>query len=252
MTFYYCGADKNLSTKPKSWYNIGMEKENKTVLIVETDRVWQTRIRNFLKEKGYKVASVDSAQAAVDFCIKNVVDLVLLELNLPDRDGLYVIQTIRTFNNTLPIIVVSSRNLVEAKVLALDSGANDYIVKPLHLAELDARIRKEFRYLTNDEKHLFINGNLTIDYDAKTIFINGVEVHFTNFEYKIIVLLAYNIGKTLTYEYIIDHVWGKGGQDQNGLRVFMAGIRKKTSRDNKSAKLIRTDIGVGYRMNKIK
>ncbi len=228
-----------------------MEKE-KVILVVEADRVWQTRIRNDLKENGYKVASVDSAQEAVDFCIKNVVDLVVLELNLPDRDGIYFIQTIRTFNNTLPIIVVSSRNLIETKILALDAGANDYMVKPINLAELEARIRKEFRYLINEEKHLFINGNLTIDYDAKTIYINGVEVHFTNFEYKIIVLLAYNLGKTLTYDYIIDHVWGKGGQDQNGLRVFMAGIRKKTSRDNKSSKLIRTDIGVGYRMNKIK
>ena len=85
MIFCFRSANKKLSTKPKSCYNIGMEKENKTVLVVETDRVWQTRIRNFLKEKGYKVASVDSAQAAVDFCIKNVVDLVLLELNLPDR-----------------------------------------------------------------------------------------------------------------------------------------------------------------------
>ena len=229
-----------------------MEKDNKSILVVESDRVWQTRIRNHLKEKGFKIYSVDSAQAAIDFCIKNLVDIVLLELNLPDKDGIYVIQKIRTFNNTLPIIVVSSRNLIESKILALDAGANDYMVKPINLAELEARMRKEFRYLVNDEKHQFTNGNLTIDYDAKTIFINGVEVHFTNFEYKIIVLLAYNLGKTLTYDYIIDHIWGKGGQDQNGLRVFMAGIRKKTNRDIKSSKLIRTDIGVGYRMNKIK
>ena len=86
-----------------------MDKE-KVILIVEPDRVWQTRIRNDLKENGYKVASVDSAQEAIDFCIKNVVDMAILELNLPDRDGIYFIQTIRTFNNTLPIIVVSSRN----------------------------------------------------------------------------------------------------------------------------------------------
>ncbi len=229
-----------------------MERESKVILVVEPDRVWQARIKNDLKDNGYKVASVDTAQSAIDFCIKNVVDIVLLELNLPDKDGIYFIQTIRSFNNSLPIIVVSSRNLTETKVLALDAGANDYMVKPFHLSELEARIRKELRYIINEEKHLFINGNLAIDYDAKTIYINGVEVHFTNFEYKIIVLLAYNLGKTLTYDYIIDHVWGKNGQDQNGLRVFMAGIRKKTSRDNKSSKLIRTDIGVGYRMNKIK
>ena len=91
-----------------------MDKE-KVILIVEPDRVWQTRIRNDLKENGYKVASVDSAQEAIDFCIKNVVDMAILELNLPDRDGIYFIQTIRTFNNTLPIIVVSSRNLIETK-----------------------------------------------------------------------------------------------------------------------------------------
>ena len=228
-----------------------MEKSNKVILVVEDDKITQAKIRNELKNNGYKAFCVSTAQEAIDFCIKNITDMILLDLGLPDKDGMYVIETIRTFNNALPIIVISGRTTVEAKVLALDAGANDYMTKPFSTDELLARMRKEFRYIMKEEKHLFINGNLTIDYDAKTIFINGVEVHFTNFEYKIIVLLAYNLGKTLSYDYIIDHIWGKNGQDQNALRVFMAGIRKKTSRDNKSSKLIRTDIGVGYRMNKI-
>lgn len=228
-----------------------MNKKNKEILVVENDRVTKSQIKNGLKEKGYKVTTVSTAREAIDFCIKTVVDMVILEPILPDEDGIYVIQTLRSFNNILPIIVVSGRTNVESKVLALDAGANDYICKPFSLDELYARMRKEFRYVVSDEKHLFINGNLTIDYDAKTIYVNGVEVHFTNFEYKIIVLLAYNLGKTLTYDYIISHVWGNDGQDQNALRVFMAGIRRKISRDGKSSKLIRTDIGTGYRMNRI-
>lgn len=228
-----------------------MNKKNKEILVVENDRVTKSQIKNGLKEKGYKVTTVSTAREAIDFCIKTVVDMVILELILPDEDGIYVIQTLRSFNNILPIIVVSGRTNVESKVLALDAGANDYICKPFSLDELYARMRKEFRYVVSHEKHLFINGNLTIDYDAKTIYVNGVEVHFTNFEYKIIVLLAYNLGKTLTYDYIISHVWGNDGQDQNALRVFMAGIRRKISRDGKLSKLIRTDIGTGYRMNRI-
>lgn len=228
-----------------------MDKSNKFILIIEDDKNTQSRLKSELKERGYRVACVGTAQEGIDFCIKNIVNMVLLDLGLPDRDGMYIIETLRTFNNTLPIIVISGRNTVEAKVLALDAGANDYLTKPFNIEELAARMRKEFRYLAAEERHLFINGNLSIDYDAKSVFLNGVEVHFTNFEYKIIVLLAYNIDKTLAYDYIIDHIWGKGGQDQNGLRVFMAGIRKKMSKDPKSAKIIRTDIGVGYRMNKV-
>ena len=228
-----------------------MEKSNKFILIIEDDKTTQSRLKNELKERGYRVACVGTAQEGIDFCIKNIVNMVLLDLGLPDRDGMYIIETLRTFNNTLPIIVISGRSSVEAKVLALDAGANDYLTKPFNIEELAARMRKEFRYLAAEERHLFINGNLAIDYDAKSVFLNGVEVHFTNFEYKIIVLLAYNIDRTLAYDYIIDHIWGKDGQDQNGLRVFMAGIRRKMARDPKSAKIIRTDIGVGYRMNKV-
>ncbi|MBP5694369.1 MAG: response regulator transcription factor [Bacilli bacterium] len=228
-----------------------MEKKQKNILVVEDDKLTLSQIKNALKNNGYRVYAVSTASEAIDFCIKSVIDLILLDLGLPDKDGLYVIQTIRSFNNTLPIIVVSSRSNIESKILALDSGANDYITKPFNIDELFARMRKEFRYMTTEEKYIFKNGNLMIDYDAKTIYVNGVEVHFTNFEYKIVCLLAGNMGKTLTYEYIINHIWGEGGQDQNGLRVFMAAIRKKISRDEKSGKLIRTDIGTGYRMNKV-
>ncbi len=223
----------------------------KTILIVESDKTSANSLMKLLKGEGYQTISVSTAQEAIDACIKKVIDLIILELNLKDKDGMVVIDTIRSFTNVLPIIVVSNRGNVESKVMAFDTGANDYVVKPYSNYELLARIRNQFRYQKEDKEHLFINGNLTIDFDAKTIFINGIEVHFTNFEYKIIVLLAMNLGKTLTYDFIIAHVWGRGGNDQNGLRVFMAGIRKKIEKDSRSAKIIRTDIGTGYRMNKV-
>ena len=228
-----------------------MNMKTKTILIVESDKTCANNIAKLLKGEGYQALFVSTAHEAIDTCIKKIIDLIILELNLKDKDGMVVIDTVRSFTNTLPIIVVSSRANVESKVMAFDTGANDYVTKPFNNYELLARIRNQFRYQKEEKEHLFINGNLTIDFDAKTIFINGIEVHFTNFEYKIIVLLAMNLGKTLSYDYIIAHVWGKGGNDQNGLRVFMAGIRKKIEKDPRSSQIIRTDIGTGYRMNKV-
>lgn len=225
--------------------------KDKTILVVDSDKGAALNLIKVLKAEGYSTIYVGTAQEAIDTCIKKIIDLIILELNLKDKDGMVVIDTIRSFTNTLPIIVLSSRSNVESKVMAFDTGANDFVTKPFNNYELLARIRNQFRYMKDETKHLFINGNLIIDFDAKTIFINGVEVHFTNFEYKIVVLLAMNLGKTLTYDYIISHVWGKDGNDQNGLRVFMAGIRRKIEKDTRSAKLVRTDIGVGYRMNKV-
>ncbi len=225
--------------------------KTKTILIVDQDKNLVSNLTKLFKTEGYQTISVNNAQEAIDVCIRKIVDLVLLELNLKDKDGMTVIDTLRSFTNTLPIIVITTRTNVESKVLAFETGANDYLTKPFNNYELLARIKNQFRYSKENQEHLFINGNLTIDFDGRTIYINGVEVHFTNYEYKIIVLLAMNLDKTLSYDYIISHVWGKGGNDQNGLRVFMAGIRKKIEKDSRSAKLIRTDIGTGYRMSKI-
>lgn len=229
-----------------------MDLSKKNILIVEDDKSLQNQMKTVLKEQGYKVFCVGYAQDAIDFCIKSVVDLIILDLGLPDKNGMVVIEQVRSFNDDIPIIVCSSRSNIENKVMAFETGANDYMVKPINMYELLVRIKNQFRYLAKEERNLFKNGNLTIDFDAKTIFVNGIEVRFTNFEYKIICLLAQNLEKTLTHDYIISHVWGPNGQDQNGLRVFMAGIRKKISKDDRSSRIIRTDIGVGYRMQSVK
>lgn len=225
--------------------------KKKTILVCQDDKTSLNNIKNSLKGDAYEVITCSSAQEAIDICIKSLVDLLIIDLQLPDRDGMVAIETIRSFNNKLPIIVVTVRSNIESKVMAFETGANDYLVKPFNNLELLARVKNQLRYFYTEDKHTLTNGPLVIDYDAKNIFVNGVEVHFTNFEYKIIVLLAQNLDKTLTHSYIISHIWGEGGQDPNGLRVFMAGIRKKINKDARSGEILRTDVGIGYRMNSV-
>ena len=222
---------------------------NKTILIIDEDKMNQVHLKNGLSERGLKVFAVDNAQEGIDFVIKNLVDLIILDLNLPDRDGMSVIEFLRSFNNVISIIVLTKRSNIDDKVLALDAGANDYMVKPYSFLELFARVKKEFRYKKDLDEHILTNGPLSIDYGSKMVFVNGKEVHLTNFEYKILLILATNIGKTVSYESLINAVWGKDGQDQNGLRVFMAGIRKKIEKDKSLQKMIRTCVGIGYRMD---
>ena len=222
---------------------------NKTILIIDEDKMNQVHLKNGLSERGLKVFAVDNAQEGIDFVIKNLVDLIILDLNLPDRDGMSVIEFLRSFNNVISIIVLTKRSNIDDKVLALDAGANDYMVKPYSFLELFARVKKEFRYKKDLDEHILTNGPLSIDYGSKMVFVNGKEVHLTNFEYKILLILATNIGKTVSYESLINAVWGKDGQDQNGLRVFVVGIRKKIEKDKSLQKMIRTCVGIGYRMD---
>ncbi len=220
-----------------------------TILLIDEDKESLNYLKNELTNRKYKVLSATTAQEGIDFTIKAIVDLIILDLNLPDKDGLAVIEFIRSFNNNVPMIVLTKRNSIDDKVMALDSGANDYVTKPYNLFELLARIRKEFRYLKEEEEHLITNGPLVIDYGDKVVYVNGKEVHLTNFEYKILLILAENLGRTVSYKDLINGVWGStSGQDQNGLRVFVAGIRKKIEKDLTTRKLIRTCVGHGYRM----
>ena len=161
---------------------------------------------------------------------------------------------IRSYSNDIPIIVVSARMDDKNKILALDSGANDYLVKPFSTLELKARIRNIMRYFKNNDNkksNIFINGSLKIDFDAHTVYLDDRELKLTNYEYKILSLLAKNIDRTLTHNYIITNVWGDDFIDSNTLRVFMAGIRRKIEKNLLKQEYIRTDIGVGYRMNSV-
>lgn len=224
------------------------------ILIIEDDKAIQNLLKIALKQENYDAVSVGSAREGIDYTVKNVVDLIILDLGLPDMDGINVVNTIRAYNEKLPIIVVSARDDESEKIKCLDAGVNDYVQKPFSSAELMARVRAAIRYSTTTEAGQgakFVNGELSIDYAAHSVFVGEDEIHLTNLEYKILCVLAQNVGKTLTHNYIISKVWGAGGNDANGLRVFMAGIRRKIEKDLYAQELIRTDVGIGYRMNKI-
>lgn len=222
------------------------------ILIIEDDTAIQNLLKLALKKEGYDVKHADYAQEGIIQAQMSAVDLIILDLGLPDMDGINVILKVREINDALPIIVVSARGDESEKIMCLDAGANDYVQKPFSTAELLARVRAALRINAHvAESPEFINGGLRIDFNAHSVYLNGQEVHVTNYEYKILCVLAKNLGKTLTHNYIISKVLGPGGNDINGLRVFMAGIRRKIEKNAYSQDFIRTDVGVGYRMNKI-
>lgn len=224
------------------------------ILIIEDDKAIQNLLKISLKQENHKVTAVTSAREGIDYTVKNIVNLIILDLGLPDMDGINVVKTVREFNERLPIIVVSARDGEDEKIRCLDAGVNDYVQKPFSSAELMARIRAALRYSAAGEgaqNAVFTNGDLKIDFTAHSVFVRGEEVHLTNYEYKLLCVLAQNVGKTLTHNQIISKVWGTGGNDANGLRVFMANIRRKIEKDPYSQEFIRTEVGVGYRMNKV-
>lgn len=223
------------------------------VLIVEDDKAIQNLLKISLKQEHYDVVAVGTAREGIDFIVQNIVDLIVLDLGLPDMDGIDVIRTVRDFSDSLPIIVVSARGDESEKIKCFDAGINDYVQKPFSSGELMARVRAVLRHnvSADQQSSTFENGKLTIDYLAHSVYLDTEEIHLTNFEFKVLCVLAQNVGKTLTHNFIISKVWGAGGNDAAGLRVFMAAIRRKIETNPYEQELIRTDVGVGYRMNKL-
>ena len=183
--------------------------------------------------------------------------MVLLDLGLPDMDGVEVIRRIRSWSN-LPIIVLSARSEDTDKIGALDAGADDYLTKPFSVEELLARLRVTQRRLATLQTGMltsgavFTNGKLKVDYAAGCAFLDGQELHLTPSEYKLLCLLCKNLGKVLTHTFITQQIWGRSWEnDVASLRVFMATLRKKLEKEPGSPQYIQTHIGVGYRMLKV-
>ena len=227
------------------------------ILVVEDDRPIRNLIVTTLKTHDYKYLTAENGASAIMETSSHNPDIVLLDLGLPDMEGVEVIKKIRTWSN-LPIIVVSARSEDTDKIEALDAGADDYITKPFSVEELLARIRVAQRRLSvnqgidGKESAFFTNGELKIDYTAGCVFLRGEELHLTPIEYKLLCLLSRNMGKVLTHTYITQQVWGRSSEnDVASLRVFMATLRKKLEADKKEVQYIQTHIGIGYRMLKI-
>lgn len=222
------------------------------ILVVEDDRSVMNLITTTLKIHQYQYITASDGKQAISACSSANPDLILLDLGLPDIDGIEVIRSVRSWSSAV-IIIISARNEDSDKIEALDAGADDYLTKPFSVDEMMARIRaaqRRMQYIqsTSQESPLFNNGSLSIDYASNVVLCNGSEVHLTNIEYRLLCLLARNVGKVLTHTYIIDRIWGRGvSTDIVSLRVYMTSLRKKL-KNNMDDDLIRTHIGIGYQM----
>lgn len=225
------------------------------IIIVEDD----IQIRNFitytLEQENYQVYEASSGKEALEQCVEQNADLMLLDLGLPDIDGMVVLHRLREWSQ-MPVIIVSARDQDKEKAAALDDGADDYLTKPFSATELLARIRVALRhyYRLNQpmEDKILQNGKIKADIEKHVITIHGDEIHFSPLEYQLVILFLKNIGKVLTYHVIIQELWGSGyGNDTQALRALMAGVRRKIEKNPAKPEYINTEIGVGYRMNEI-
>ena len=227
------------------------------ILVVEDDRPIRNLIVTTLKTHDYKYITAENGSSAILEASSHKPEIILLDLGLPDMEGVDVIKKVRTWSN-VPIIVISARSEDVDKIEALDAGADDYITKPFSVEELLARIRVTQRRLaitqTGDqlETSIFENGELKIDYTAGCTYLKGEELHLTPIEYKLLCLLSRNVGRVLTHTYITQRIWGRCLEnDVASLRVFMATLRKKLEPEKNGEKYIQTHIGIGYRMLRI-
>ena len=224
------------------------------ILVIEDDPAITNLIRTTLDTQDYQYHTARTGSAGLMDAVAYNADVIILDLGLPDMDGVEIIRKIRGWS-TVPIIVVSARSEDSDKVEALDAGADDYLTKPFSIEELLARLRAALRRRQLDDTGLapqesvYRNGNLSIDYAAGCVYRDDREIHLTPIEYKLLCVLAKNTGKVLTHNYILKEVWGNAfSADASSLRVFMAPLRKKIEENPATPQYIQTHIGVGYRM----
>ena len=224
------------------------------ILVVEDDGTVRNLIATTLKSNDYRYLTAANGESAIAAASTQQPDIVLLDLGLPDMDGVEIIRRIRSWSQ-MPIIVISARSEDADKIAALDAGADDYLTKPFSVAELLARLRVTQRRLAALEgkngEATFHNGSLTIDYGAGCAYLDGSALKLTPTEYKLLCLLAKDVGKVLTHTYLTEKIWGSSWEsDMASLRVHMATLRKKLEKDQ-DTQYIQTHIGIGYRMLKL-
>ena len=220
------------------------------VVIIEDEKNICRFIETALIAESYKTFTAATALEGLSLITSQCPDMMLLDLGLPDMDGIQVIRKIRKFSHT-PVIVISARVQEEEKVTALDCGADDYITKPFGTSELMARIRTALRHShqTDSSNSVYSCKDLMIDFEKRLITLGGEEIHLTQIEYKLVSLLARQAGKVLTYDYLMRQIWGPYSDNNNQiLRVNMAHIRRKLESNPAEPEYIFTEIGVGYRM----
>ncbi len=225
-----------------------------TALVVDDEKNICDFLSKLLMQNNYRVNCAYTGRDALSFATSQCPDMILLDLGLPDMDGMEIISQIRSWSGC-PIIVISARSQERDKVRALDAGADDYITKPFGTMELLARIRTSLRHSNRLNSggslpnHPYQSNGLTIDFSRRKVTLNGAPVHLTPVEYKIVSYLAKNSGKVMTYSAVMSNVWGPYAESDNKiLRVNMANIRRKLEKNPAQPVYIHTELGVGYRM----
>lgn len=225
-----------------------------SILLIEDEENIRSFISTALKKQGYKFTTASTGQEGLHLCASLCPDAILLDLGLPDMDGMEVIQRLREWSST-PIIVISARSHEQEKAKALDLGADDYITKPFSTIELLARIRTSLRHssqlagASTQFIPVYRHKDLVIDYEKHLVTLNGEMIHLTQIEFKLLTLLSQNSGRVLTYSYIMEKIWGPYVDNNNQiLRVNMANIRRKIEKNPATPEYVYTEIGIGYRM----
>ena len=221
------------------------------ILIVEDEKGISNFMSSILESNDYQVLKCTNGIEAISLTANRSPNLILLDLGLPDIDGLEVLTKIREWSQ-IPIIVVTARGKETEKVKALDLGADDYVTKPFGTLELLARIRTAIRHKQKGYNPLETDkiciGDLVLDIVKRKVMMKDEVIHFTPIEYKILVILMQNAGKVLTLDYICKEIWGPYSNEHNALRVNMANIRRKIEANPAEPKYIHTEVGVGYRI----
>ncbi len=225
------------------------------ILVIEDEKPISRFISAVLTSNGYEAMQARSGSEALSMISSHCPDLIILDLGLPDMDGLEILRQLRSWSS-LPVVVVSARSHEKDKVTALDLGADDYLTKPFGTDELLARVRTAIRHTRtasgNDEiaqKGTYSVGDLVIDYNRHQVLVRGENVKLTLSEFRIVALLGKYAGKVLTYDFIIKELWGpRAGGDNQILRVNMANIRRKIEKNPAEPEYLFTEVGVGYRL----
>ena len=225
------------------------------ILVIEDEKSISRLICSVLRKQDYEVIQAWNGKEAMMLLSSACPDLVILDLGLPDMDGMEILQSLRSWSG-MPVIVVSARSHERDKVEALDAGADDYLTKPFGAGELLARVRTAIRHTRTTSENsevarqgTYTVGDLVIDYDKHQVLVNGENARLTLSEFRIVALLGKHAGKVLTYDYIMRELWGPGaGKNNQILRVNMANIRRKIEINPAEPKHIFTEVGVGYRM----
>jgi len=231
-----------------------MTSNTQYILVIEDDPAIRRFLRVSLSSHGFDAAEAASGKEAMILLGQRTPDLVILDLGLPDMDGLEIITQFRGWSQA-PIVVVSARGQEKDKVAALDAGADDYLTKPFAVGELMARVRVALRHAaaitageSNEASH-FCVGDLQVDLAMRRVFVAGSEVHLTPIEYKLLATLVHHAGKVLTHQFLMKEVWGTSYLEQTHyLRIFMANIRRKLEKSSTEPRYLLTEQGVGYRL----